>query len=599
MEQKQRRAHMGHRTTRILVAVAAALLLLPAGTLLYAEVLARWLPGKAMATCRTCHNERGAVAFAQEEGGAAQPGEGEQQGEGAGPAEGEGPGEGANIPPSTADHSQFEILQQDFASGPAVTEACLTCHTEADVQLHATVHWNWEFEHPETGQLLGKRHVINNSTLAIEGNVAYCATCHNGYGLSSQDFDFTASESIDCLSCHDTTGEYEKLPGAAGHPAYEPTEYPPGSGNIREPPDLSEIAQQVGPTSRETCGSCHFSRQAVNPVIHGQLPSVLLEPNHTQDVHMDTERLDFSCSTCHEPQKHAFFASQYWPVSMREDVPGHLVHATCVSCHEGSNVHPDVKLNQHMDRVACQTCHIPTYGRAGPTMTAWDWSTAGRTDDNGNPMVERNADDLLVYDSRYGSFEWGENLIPEYVWFTGTITYTKVGDPIPPDQAVVINELGGSYADPQAQLWPVARLRGHQPYDTENNYLVAIKLYGNEESAFWNSFNWNAAIQAAMQDADVPYSGQYGFVETDRYWLLNHMVAPADEAVRCGSCHSRDGRLAAVSGSYIPGRDYNVILDTLGWVLVAGALVGVAIHSSLRFIAYRRRQGTGGSVRNR
>jgi hypothetical protein len=29
---------------------------------------------------------------------------------------------------STADHSKFEILQKGFTSGPAVTEACLSCH---------------------------------------------------------------------------------------------------------------------------------------------------------------------------------------------------------------------------------------------------------------------------------------------------------------------------------------------------------------------------------------------------------------------------------------------------------------------------------------
>ncbi len=42
---------------------------------------------------------------------------------------------------STADHSKFEELQQDFKSGPEVTQACLSCHTEAAKQLHKTTHW--------------------------------------------------------------------------------------------------------------------------------------------------------------------------------------------------------------------------------------------------------------------------------------------------------------------------------------------------------------------------------------------------------------------------------------------------------------------------
>lgn len=43
----------------------------------------------------------------------------------------------------TADHSMHEALQQDFQSGPEVTEACLSCHNEAAEQVHKTIHWTW------------------------------------------------------------------------------------------------------------------------------------------------------------------------------------------------------------------------------------------------------------------------------------------------------------------------------------------------------------------------------------------------------------------------------------------------------------------------
>ena len=36
---------------------------------------------------------------------------------------------------STADHSKFDALKKDFKSGPEVTKACLTCHTEAAKQV--------------------------------------------------------------------------------------------------------------------------------------------------------------------------------------------------------------------------------------------------------------------------------------------------------------------------------------------------------------------------------------------------------------------------------------------------------------------------------
>lgn len=58
---------------------------------------------------------------------------------------------------STADHGEFEVLQKEFKSGEEVTEACLSCHTEASDQVMHSIHYNWDYKHPETGQTLGKR----------------------------------------------------------------------------------------------------------------------------------------------------------------------------------------------------------------------------------------------------------------------------------------------------------------------------------------------------------------------------------------------------------------------------------------------------------
>ena len=55
-------------------------------------------------------------------------------------ASGATPGKPSN---STADHSKFKELDRVFDSGPEVTKACLTCHTEAATQIHKTQHWTW------------------------------------------------------------------------------------------------------------------------------------------------------------------------------------------------------------------------------------------------------------------------------------------------------------------------------------------------------------------------------------------------------------------------------------------------------------------------
>ena len=64
----------------------------------------------------------------------------------------------------TAEHSKFEILKQEFKSGPEVTRACLSCHSEASTQVQKTIHWTW-MDDSEIGKLaqLGKGGLsINN-----------------------------------------------------------------------------------------------------------------------------------------------------------------------------------------------------------------------------------------------------------------------------------------------------------------------------------------------------------------------------------------------------------------------------------------------------
>jgi hypothetical protein len=63
----------------------------------------------------------------------------------------------------TADHSKHAVLQQEFSSGPEVTKACLSCHSEAAAQFHKTIHWSWLDPATEESKKLGKGGLsINN-----------------------------------------------------------------------------------------------------------------------------------------------------------------------------------------------------------------------------------------------------------------------------------------------------------------------------------------------------------------------------------------------------------------------------------------------------
>ncbi|QEA40594.1 tetrathionate reductase family octaheme c-type cytochrome [Pistricoccus aurantiacus] len=498
--------------------------------------------------------------------------------------------------PSTADHERFKALQGPFASGPKVTEACLKCHTEAADQLQASIHWTWEYLHPETRQLLGKRHVVNSFCGSVASNEPFCTSCHTGYGWKDmREAPPVAGNRVDCLVCHDTTGDYWKSPTGAGHPVYDMLDL--GDSSSRRPPDLAQIARNIGPTNKQNCGSCHFYGGGGDGVKHGDLDSSLIDPSFSLDVHMSPEGADFACADCHTTSAHSVSGSRYLAKARDTqgiDVPGHtdFTRASCESCH-GVEPHGSAKLNDHVDQVACQSCHIPEFARGGvATKTWWDWSTAGRLGEDGKPLTIRDDDGNLEYLSTKGSFRHGENVAPEYRWFDGQVRYTLRSDTLDDSrQPIEINKLQGSHDDPNSRIWPFKIMQGKQPYDPVNQHLLVNHVYSaNNDTALWTNFDWTKALKAGTEYADQPYSGEFAFVETLMHWPITHMVAPAKDALRCSACHAREGRLAALTDFYLPARDRSIWLDRAGWSAALLVLVGSLAHAGGRILTRRRRK---------
>jgi len=498
---------------------------------------------------------------------------------------------------STADHSKFEELKQDFSSGPEVTKACLTCHTEAGHQFMENIHWTWSYENEKTGQLLGKKHLVNNFCTNARGNEGMCAQCHAGYGWKDETFDFTNQDNIDCVVCHDRSGSYYKTPSTKGNATcsimFE------GKQAIQ----WSKVAQSVGLPARENCGSCHFYGGGGDGVKHGDLDSSLIHPDKKLDVHMDEAGLNFSCNSCHVSDKHIWEGSRYDVVAkdtkgtgkpgQRRDV------ASCESCH-GLQPHPNdslsnIKLNNHTDRIACQTCHIPTIARGGvATMTDWDWRTSGKTK-NGEGYKEKeytqgNGEHRATYKSIKGSFKYAENLVPHYGWFNGQMNYTTIDTKFDPSKGVVdINSYIGSATDGKSRIWPFKQMHTVMPYDKGNNTLVYMHLWGEDESAYWGNYDFGNAIKVGMEKNNLPYSGEYDFVETHSYWPITHMVAPKEDALTCNDCHTKNGRMENLEGFYMPGKDSNYWLDLLGILAVIASILGVLTHGLIRVVMNRKR----------
>lgn len=478
---------------------------------------------------------------------------------------------------SSVDHSRFVQLQREFKTPQEVTEACISCHNGRHEEVMASNHWNWEREEYIQGRgvvYMGKRNAVNNYCLATEGNEIACAKCHIGFGMKSvKTFDFKDPRNIDCLVCHDTTGMYAKASNAAGMPDPEV--------------DLALVAASVGRPNRNNCGVCHFYGGGGNNVKHGDLEEALLEPERDLDVHMAANGANLQCVDCHITEKHNIRGKLYSVSSMNRN------RVTCEQCH-GSTPHQDDLLNEHTLKVACQTCHIPEYAKENPTMVYWDWSTAGKLRD-GKPYEERDAEGNIVYLSKKGSFRWGKNLKPEYVWFNGTANHYLPGDEVDPSQPVVLNQLNGSYADTDAKIFPVKIMHTRQFYDPETHLLLLPKLFAPTpgSGALWQDFNVRLAVQVGMQEKGLPFSGKMEFIETVMYWPINHMVAPKEKSVQCSECHTRQGsRIANLTDFYLPGRDRSPVVDTIGKVMLIGSLLGVFAHGGLRIVvSLKQRKG--------
>ncbi len=476
----------------------------------------------------------------------------------------------------SVDHSKFEILQKKFTHPSEVTEACVSCHNGRDEEIMNSSHWKWSksIARPEGDTVqAGKQNAYNNYCVHISSNEFHCTNCHAGYGWEDKSFDFEDHKKVDCLVCHDKTGAYEKTPSGSGMPALQKETY---SGRVYFPPNYNHIAQNVGKPDVNNCGVCHFYGGGGDNVKNGDLSSDLFYAHKDIDIHMDKHGNKMSCTDCHETHKHNL-AGSFTDLKNKAEKK-----VTCMNCHS-NHEHANPILDKHTNRVACQTCHIPVYAKGVYTNMVWDWSKAGKKDESGEGFTEIDTvSGRPSYRSGKGAYEWANYVTPEYIWSNGTCTKHILGDTIRDTSLLALNEIKGSANDPLSKIIPVKIHRGKNVYDVKNRYLIPTHVYGHDENAFDVSLNWDRAIRAGMEYAKLPYSGKYGFVSTEFYHPINHMVASSEQSLKCIDCHSDLGRLEKLDGFYMPGRDQNKLADTLGILMVFASIGGIMIHTLLR-----------------
>jgi octaheme c-type cytochrome (tetrathionate reductase family) len=444
-------------------------------------------------------------------------------------------------------HAKRPVDHKDLVKLPEnptpqqVTEECLRCHKQAGEDMLTTAHWLWRGPSPYTVEhrksvMSGKgTTTLNNFCLSVISNEKRCTSCHAGYGWKDKTFDFSKQENMDCLVCHDTTGSYKKAPPAAGMP--DPKV------------DMVYVAKNVGPTSRKTCGACHFSGGGGDAVKHADMSSELYWPDRNCDVHMGG--YNFECTECHKTRNHK--------ISGRStSVPVAEGSRACEDCHTSKPHYGesllDHHLNKHCETLACNTCHSPIYSKCRATKTWWDWSTAG----DKKHVVHKDKYGKPDYSWMKGNFRWKEASKPSYAWYNGFMERRLLGDTINPEAkgfrpgehltpeqkaAMVVTDITrpvGSFDDPHSKITPFKIMAGIQPADAKYRYLLVPHLFPynkDDTSAFWKGTNWQAAFKEGMSKAGLPYSGEYMWVATNMYWRIEHEVMPKEHALSCVQCH--------------------------------------------------------------
>jgi len=399
---------------------------------------------------------------------------------------------------------------------------CLPCHAAEAKQMYASAHYQWQGEalyDAANGPLLqGKiSDAFNSYCINILGNWNACGSCHAGLGAQPV---LTAAptdeqlKNIDCLICHQKDYKRIKVNGV----------FVPDTAGMTI--SLTQAVQTVHRPDRAACLSCHAKAGGGDAVKRGDLALASATTADTQyDVHMSSAGADLKCQDCHTTQNHRIAGKGS---DLREtDLD---VAMACTSCHTGkdsSTGHSTADVNRHVARVACQTCHIPTYAKNAADTPATEATETHRT-------WKSSAASAPPY---HPTSVKANNLTPEYRFWNRYSTNYRLGDVAQLDAvtgAYPTSRPDGGVDDlsPDNKLYPFKYKTAEQPLMTSSGKLIAL-----DTSVYFATANPEAAIRAGLANMGYSENEAYSWVTTDTFQLLNHQVSPASQALACAACH--------------------------------------------------------------
>ncbi len=402
---------------------------------------------------------------------------------------------------------------------------CLECHDYAAHDVFDSTHYRWKGLTPymlnATDTLQGKSAgAVNTYCGNILGNWDGCSTCHVGLGAEPEpNISQAQLENIDCLICHQEQYKRKKVNGLMVPDT--------ASMNI----SMDEAVQTVHKPTRKTCLQCHAKAGGGDALKRGDL--ALATGNTTDrnyDVHMATTGAGLRCQDCHTPQNHRFpgKGSDIRPTDLDEPV-----ECGNSGCH-GSTPHDNRDLNRHTTKVACQTCHIPLYGKDADDSAADEATEIDRSWQAGSDHTSPPYHPVLTK---------ANYVLPVYRHWNGLSDNYLLGDTIYENADTATYQTSvpdGWVDDPYSKLYPFKYKTSDYPLHIATNKLIAL-----DTSVFFATADAEAAALSGLMNMGYrnPSFDDFQWVTTDTFQLLNHQVSPEDDALSCRSCHLNTERM--------------------------------------------------------
>lgn len=426
-----------------------------------------------------------------------------------------------------------EYTHQQYFEHYEGTKTCLACHEKEAKSFFHSQHYQWRGQTPHLvnarGQRLGKINTINDfctnpkaSWIGVVKNSRGealskgCSKCHAGLGLIPSEQETPEQlANIDCLICHAQGYQRDLYPDGQGGWVWKPVLWKNQEG-------LDSVAKRIGMPTRNTCLRCHAGSGGGPNFKRGDLEYALAETNRDFDVHMGTDGANLQCVDCHKGQDHRVRGRGADLAGT--DFPGKPLSCDDGSCHD-ARPHAAEVLNLHARRVACPTCHIPTFAKADPTDMVRDWS---------KPAYNKEADKWSA------TITLEKDVKPAYAWYNGTTLAQLPGEPVKlqADGTVGMMLPVGSRNDPKARIYPFKLHRGMMPVLEGKNFILPIAVEG-----FFAEGELDKAIRRAAEEMYGVSDARYSWVKTTRYMGLYHEVVPKEKALSCLDCHGPNGRL--------------------------------------------------------